>query len=324
MSKINVGIDIGKAKFDAAILFPNHKVKTKKFENKLSGFPAFIDWLKKHEALDAHLCLEATGAYSEALSIYLFERNHQVSVVNPAKIKGFAQSELSRNKTDKADAQLIARFCRAMEPPFWQPKPQHIRELGDWLRRLQVLQDLHQQEANRLDVASACVRPSIQAIMKRLQKEIYQVKQRIKAHIDQHSDLRNKQQLLETIPGIGEATIAQVLAFMGNVEDFDNAKKMAAFVGLNPKQRQSGSSVKGRTRLSKTGDSNLRKAFYMPALCAKRYNPIIKTFYDRLEATGKPPMLIIGAVMRKLVHIIYGVLKSGKAFDAQWAASCAS
>jgi len=319
MSKIIVGIDISKAKFDAALLFQNNKVKTKKFENKMSGFVELIEWLKKHEALDSHVCLEATGVYSEALAIYLCELNHKVSVVNPAQIKGFSQSELARNKTDKADAQLIARFCRAMDPSLWQPKPQHIRELGDWVRRLQGLQDLYQQEANRLDVAAACVRSSIKAIMKRLKKEIEQVKKKIKAHIDEYPDLRDKRQLLETIPGMGEATIAQVLAFIGNIEDFENARQLAAFVGLNPKQRQSGSSVQGRTRLSKIGDANLRKAFYMPAVVAKRYNPIIKAFCERLEAAGKPTMLIIGAAMRKLVHIIYGVLKSGKAFDANWA-----
>ncbi len=319
MSKISVGIDISKAKFDAAILFSDNKVKTKKFENKAGGFVELMDWLKKHEALDSHVYLEATGVYGEALSIYLYELRNKVSVVNPSRIKGFAQSELTRNKTDKADAQLIARFCRAMDPPLWQPKPEHIRELGDWVRRLQVLQDLYQQEANRLDVASTCIKASIRAIMKRLEKEIEQVKKKIKEHIDQHPDLRDKQQLLETIPGIGEATIRQVLAFMANIEDFKSAKQMAAFVGLNPKQRQSGSSVQGRTRLSKIGDANLRKAFYMPAITAKRYNPIIKAFCERLQAAGKPPMLIIGAAMRKLVHIIYGVLKSGKAFDANWA-----
>jgi len=319
MLNVVVGIDISKTKFDAAILFSDNKVKTKKFENKLSGFSELISWLKKHEAVDLHVCLEATGVYSEALAIYLSEIGHKVSVVNPAKIKGFAQSELARNKTDKADARLIARFCRAMNPPLWQPKPHHIRELGDWVHRLQGLQNLHQQEVNRLDVASACVKGSILAIIKHLKKEIEQVKKKIRTHIERNSDLQAKKQLLETIPGIGEATIAQVLAFISNIEDFENARQVAAFVGLNPKQRQSESSMQGRTRLSKIGDANLRKAFYMPAVVAKRYNPIIKAFCERLEAAGKPTMLIIGAAMRKLIHIIYGVLKSGKAFDANWA-----
>ena len=320
MSNTSVGIDISKAKFDAAILFSNNKVKTKKFDNKHSGFAELIEWLKKHEVLEPHVCLEATGVYGEALAAYFFENSYKVSVVNPAQIKGFAQSELARTKTDKADSQLIARFCRAINPPLWQPKPLHIRELHAWVRRLESLQALYWQEANRLEVAPLCIHSSIKTIVKRLEKEIERVKKKIKDHIEQHPDLRDKRQLLETIPGIGEATIAQVLAFIGNIEDFENARQLAAFVGLNPKQRQSGTSVQGRTRLSKIGDANLRKAFYMPAVVSKRYNPIIKAFCERLEAAGKPTMLIIGAAMRKLVHIIYGVLKSGKAFDAHWAA----
>ncbi len=318
MSKINVGIDISKAKFDAAISFENNQCKTKKFENKLSGFSELMEWLKKHDALNAHVCLEATGIYGEALATYLFEADCLVSVVNPVKIKGFAQSELSRNKTDKADAQLIARFCRAMNPSLWKPEPRHVRALGDWVHRLEGLQDLYQQETNRLEAAtSAGIKASIEAMIKHLEKEIVVVKKQINAHIDQNSDLREKKRLLETIPGVGEATIAQVLAFIGNIEDFKNAKQLAAFVGLNPKQRQSGTSVNGRTRLSKIGDARLRKALYFPAIVARQHNPTIKAFIARLKASGKPSMLIIGAAMRKLVHIIYGVLKSGKAFDAQ-------
>lgn len=317
MSNISVGVDISKAKFDTAILFSDDKVKTKKFENKRAGFAEMLAWLKKHEALEAHICMEATGVYGEALATYLSEAGCGVSIVNPAQIKGFAQCELVRTKTDKVDSQLIARFCKTMHPPLWQPKPQSIRELQAWVRRLESIQSLYQQEVNRLEIAPLCVQSSIKTLVKRLEKEIRKVKTKIKEHIEQHPELRDKKQLLETIPGIGEATIAQVLAFMSNIQDFKNAKQLAAFVGLNPKHRQSGSSVQGRTRLSKVGDARLRKAFYMPALTAKRYNPIIKNFCIRLELAGKPAMVIIGAVMRKLVHMVYGVLKTGKAFNEQ-------
>jgi len=322
MSNITVGVDISKAKFDAAILFSNNKVKTKKFENKRSGFSGLIEWLKKYKALKAHICLEATGIYSEGLATYLFEAGLKVSVVNPVRIKGFAQSELTRTKTDKADSQLIARFCQAINPVFWQPKPQHIQELQAFVRRLENLQNLWQQETNRLEAAPSCVQSSIKTIVKHLKKEIENIKKMIKDYIENHSNLRDKQKLLETIPGIGEATISQVLAFMSNIEDFKNAKQLAAFVGLNPKQRQSGTSIQGRARLSKIGDSRLRKVFYMPAVVAKNHNPIIKDFCNRLKAAGKSPMLIIGAVMRKLVHLIYGVLKSGRPFDINLAKKC--
>jgi transposase len=316
MSKLFLGVDISKVSFDVALLFLDGKVKTKKFSNNTKGFSQLIEWLNRHKAHDLHICMEATGIYSEALATFLFDLGYIVSVVNPAQIKGFAQSELARNKTDRADSQVIARFCRAINPKPWQPKPLHIRELQALVRRLEALQNMLQQEDNRKEVSSKVVQSSIESVRKKLEKEISIVKDKIRDHINNHPDLRDKGRLLKTIPGVGEATIAQVLAFIGNIEDFKNAKQLAAFVGLNPKQRQSGSSVNGRTRLSKVGNSNLRKAFFMPAVSAKRYNPIIRSFCEKLKASGKPTMLIVGAAMRKLVHIIFGVLKSGKPFDA--------
>ena len=137
----------------------------------------------------------------------------------------------------------------------------------------------------------------------------------IKNHIKKHEDLKNKSDLIQSIPGVGGATAPKVLSFLYDISKFKNAKEVAAFLGLNTRQRQSGSSVNGRTRLSKTGDSALRKAFYMPAVVAMRHNPILKEFKDRLEKAGKCKMVIIGAVMRKLVHIIYGVLKNKTAFN---------
>lgn len=159
----------------------------------------------------------------------------------------------------------------------------------------------------------------IEAVQKRLAEEIAAVKKAIREQIESNSDLKNKQRLFETIPGVGEGTIAQVLAFIGNVEDFKSAKQLAAFLGLNTKHRQSGTSIRGQSRISKTGDSHLRKSFYMPSMSAKKHNPIIKSFCERLQVAGKPPMVIIIAAMRKLVHFIYGVLKSRKAFDSKWA-----
>jgi len=315
MSKVVLGIDISKSQFDVALLL-NSKFKHKKFDNKEKGFLQLVEWLNQYQIHELHICMESTGTYGEALATYLFDTGYKVSVVNPAQIKGFSQSELSRTKTDQADAKLIARFCYAMNPKYWAPKPPNIRVLQALVHRLESLQSMYYQENNRLDVASNTVKPSIESVMAKLSEEIAAVKEKIRNHIDQNPDLRQKQLLLDTIPGIGEATIAQILAFIGNVEDFKSAKQLAAFVGLNPKQHRSGSSVIGRTRLSKVGSSSLRKAFYMPALVAKRFNPVVKVFCDRLIGAGKPTRLVLGAAMRKLIHIIYGVLKSEKPFNA--------
>lgn len=315
MSKANLGIDISKTKFDAALLLGDRKIKNKQFENNTEGFIKLSEWLNKLEVEDLHVCMEATGIYGEALANYLFEKGHRVSVVNALQIKGFAQSQLSRTKTDKADAQLIACFCKAIQPKAWKPEPKHIRDLQAWVNRWEALKTMYQQEKNRLGVAPEATRHSIAEMCETIGKQIEAARQKIKEHIHQHPDLQRKQTLLDSIPGIGEATIAQVIAFIGNPKAFRNAKQLAAFVGLNPKHCLSGSSVRGRTRLSKMGDCNLRKTFYMPAVVARRYNPIIATFCQRLKQAGKSNMVIIGATMRKLLHIIYGVLKSGKPFD---------
>ena len=314
MSNIILGIDISKATFDVALLNDN-KVKTKKFNNTTKGFFELKQWLGSKSIHTAHACMEATGGYGLKLAEYLYDNNFKVSVVNPARVKGFSMSKLSRVKTDKADCELIAYFCQAMQPDLWQPTPLHIQELQQWVRRLDSLIANKIQENNRLDEASDNVAINISTHVEFLDKQIKEVEKLISNHIKRHQDLNDKSKLLASIPGIGEKTIAKVLAFLGNVGDFDSAKQVAAFVGLNPKPRQSGSSVRGVGRISKTGDSDLRKAFYMPAVTAIRFNPIIKDFAKRLSSAGKSKMIVVIASMRKLLHIIYGVLKNETPFD---------
>lgn len=153
-----------------------------------------------------------------------------------------------------------------------------------------------------------------------LTQQLKTIREAITKHINRHPDLRDKRDLLDSIPGLGEATIMQILTFMAEAS-FDNAKQVAAYLGLNPKRQESGSSVHGRARLSKTGDARLRTAFYLPAIVAMRFNPAIKAFSQCLLAAGKPKMLVVGACMRKLAHIVFGVLKSGAKFDPERASS---
>ena len=315
---ISLGIDVSKKNFDVA-LYKNNKFKHKKFTNDVKGFELLVDWLTQNEALSAHVCLEATGIYGESLSEFLFDEDLSVSIVNPARIKGFAQSELLRTKTDKMDAGLIARFCAAMKPSLWTPQPLEIRQLRNLVRRLEALQAMHQQECNRLEAASGVIEEQLQRHIDFLQKEIRDTKKLIKQHIDNNPDLKKKKTLLESIPGIGEATINVILSEFSHINQFKNAKALAAFIGVAPRIRQSGSSLRGRGMMSKTGRSKLRKAFFMPAMVALRYNPIIKELNIRLTENGKSKMAIIGAAMRKLVHIIYGVLKNNTPFDVKMA-----
>jgi transposase len=308
-----LGLDIAKAKFDAALLV-GEKFKTKIFANDATGFAALSAWLAGQQVSTVPVCLEATGTYGLAVATYLHDQGHPVSIVNPAQIKAFAATLLTRNKTDRADARLIARFGALHQPAPWQPPPPEIRRLQALVRRLEALQEMQQQEQNRLDSADPAVAATIVRHLAFLRAEIAAVRQQIRDHIDQHPDLRRQQGLLDSIPGIGEATIAQILAFL-STQTFTSARQVAAFVGLSPQQRQSGSSVRGKTRISKTGRANLRRALYMPALVAARHNPVVSAFCDRLAAAGKPKMVIAVAAMRKLLHIAYGVLKSGKPFN---------
>ena len=316
--KTTLGIDVSKQKFDVALLREN-KLKHKKFSNNLKGHDALLAWLQQQNASNVHVCMEATGIYGEALAEHLSDAGLAVSIVNPARVKGFAQSEQLRTKTDKVDAGVIARFCAALEPGLWQPQPPEIRQLRDLVRRLEALNAMHQQEANRLEGADGFIAEQLQDHLDYLNREIKKVKKLIRQHIDNHPDLKHRKALLESIPGIGEATINVILSEFGTITQFKNAKALAAFIGVAPKIRQSGTSLRGRGTMSKMGRSALRKAFFMPALVALRYNPVLIELKARLTRAGKPKMAIVGAAMRKLVHIIYGVLKNGVPFDEKFA-----
>jgi transposase len=312
MSKAILGIDVAKKKLDVALIFSD-KVLVKKFDNAVKGFKLLQGWLMSLHLEQVHACLEATGAYSEALAEFLHERGHLVSVVNPLRIKGFAKSDLQRNKTDTADARTIAEFCLAIDPEEWHPLPPEIKQLQALTRRIESLQGILNSEQNRLELAASEVRPSLKRIIRTLEKEIELVQDLIKEHIDNHPDLKGQSDLLQSIPGIGEKT-AQVL--LGELEfaAFPSARALAAHSGVTPQKFQSGTSV-DRTRLSKLGNGRIRKALYFPAIVAAKHNRIVKEFASRLSQKGKTPMQVICASMRQLLHIAFGVLKHNRPFD---------
>ena len=317
MSSPILGIDIAKQKMEVALLISN-KVKNKSFDNSPEGFEGLAVWLRKLGIERVHACLEATGNYGEDLAIFLHEAGHIVSIVNPARIKGFAQSELVRTKNDKVDAGLIARFCLAMKPSPWVPPSLEIRALRALIRRVDSLMDMLTQEKNRLDTAHESVIPLIRGHLDYLERENEKIRDQITDLIDRNPNLKRKKDLLASIPGIGKTTIATLLAELDDLEKFQQVRQLVAFIGLAPRETISGSSIKGKPRLCKTGHARLRKALYMPALVSIRYNPLMITFYQRLKEKGKNGKVIVCAIMRKLVHLIFGVLKSGKMFDPNY------
>jgi len=272
-----VGIDVAKSKLDVAMLDEYGKLKSHVFTNDAKGHAALMTWLMQRCGSQQHMrvCMEATGCYGEALAISLADAGWCVSVVNPARIKGFAQSELVRNKTDRADAALLARFGQALRPEPWVAPSLEVRQLRALVDRLHSLKEMHQQEANRLEAAmnQTGMRESIESHMKWLQAD---------------------------------------------VRRFKNAKALAAFIGVTPRLKLSGSSVRGRSMISRSGHAAIRHALYMPALVALKHNPIVKTFGERLKNAGMAPKAVVAACMHKLVHLIYGILKSGTAFNANF------
>lgn len=314
-----LGIDIAKAKFAAALLTPDGKIRHKSCANTPAGFADLAAWLQRQQVDHVHAGLEATGTYGEAVATWLHDAGHVVSVINPTIIHAYARTQLARSKTDRLDAELIARFTATQHPLAWTPPAPEIRQLQALVRRLDALQGMRIQELNRLEAGAlvADVRISIEAVLANLDAQIAHVKQLIRAHLDRYPGLRAQCDLLTTIPGIGEATAAVLIAELFD-KSYASARQAAAFAGLVPRLIESGT-LRGRSRLSKIGPGRLRKALYMPAVAALRWNPTIRAVRARLQAAGKPPMVIVGAAMRKLIHLAYGVLKSGKAYEPTYA-----
>lgn len=318
MHPLQLGIDVAKAKLDCALRLTSGKFRHKVVDNTPAGFKTLDDWLTKESAAGLQVCMEATGIYWEAVAEHLAARPETtVSVVNPAQIKAFGASRMVRTKTDKVDAKLIAQFCAERTPEPWQAPTPAERTLRALVLRLDALQTMRTQESNRLEVARESVAEGIAKHLTWLDDEIARLRKAIRDHIDNDPTLRDKHRLLDSIPGLGERTTAVLLAFLAEPARFENARQVAAFAGLDPRQHESGSSVRGKPRLSKVGHSFLRKALYMPAMVALYRTDWGKVFRERLASQGKPPMLIIGAMMRKLVQVSYGVLKSGQTFQPE-------
>lgn len=315
MEYLYVGIDIAKATFVASFKL-NESYQTKSFDNKETGFTAFLLWLEKQCDSTYHCCMEATGKYCYKLALFLYKHDHKVSIVNPAQVKYFMKTKLSRTKTDDVDAQSIRDFCDLLKPKAWNPPTREVEKLRMLVNRVDVLNKLLLQENNRLELVDEIVENSIFEHIEYLKKSVVELEVQINEHVSSSTKLNQEVQLLETIPGIATKTACKTLAYLGSIDNFDSPKKLAAFIGLAPQISQSGSSL-NRTTLSKTGNSDWRKSYYMPAMVAVRFNPIIKKFYDRLISNGKPKKVALCAAMRKLVHIIYGVLKSQKPFNPE-------
>ena len=325
MTNSIIGIDVSKAKIDVAWLKDpvGLKIKSKVFDNNPAGFAVLMDWITHNidqPVNNIHCVMEATGIYHEPLAFWLHDRGFCVSIENPAHVKNFARSLGIVHKTDKKDSFVLARYGSVVKPAYWIPEAKNIRELKALLARLEALEEDLIREENRLEKtefseATPVVTESIRSMIQHLRAERDKLDKDIDDHIDRHPDLKQDQELLLSIPAIGKVTSRIMLSVIRG-KQFESASQCAAFLGLIPKQQESGV-FRGRTTLSKKGNPLIRAKLYMAAIVAGTYNPCIKMQKERLLKNGKSKMQALGAAMRKLVHICFGVLKNQTKYSQQ-------
>lgn len=315
-----LGIDIAKATFTITLLSDGHAPQQGTFDNDEAGIARLLNWLKKRRVKQLHACMEATSIYWEEVAEALDAAGYRVSVVNPARIKGFAQSQLRREKNDPLDSLVIAQFCQMHQPDPWQPPTPAQRQLRDLMRHRDRLVTERTRLSNQ---RGSCRQPYVQQSLERLltqvEQELAQLKAELERLVAQHPDLKRNCDLLCSIPGVGRITALTILAEMPHLRHYDDAKAAAADAGLTPSHFVSGHSVHRRPRLSKIGKAGLRAKLFFPAMTALRFNPLLKAFADRLFKLGKPYQVVCAAVMRKLLHLAYGVLKHQSPFDPHFA-----
>lgn len=322
-----IGIDVSKAKLDCSLLMDvtNNKRKSKIVINSTTGISDLLAWTNKQNAPndELHAILEGTGVYHEKAAQALHDAGVRVSIVNPAQVRNFAFGLAIRNKTDGMDSFVLARYGALVQPKVWIPPSQEARTLQALLKRREAIaQDLI-RENNRLEKADSTdtpiiIRQSITDSIEFLKTQLTKIKQDIDDHTNNHTNLKEDLELLQSIPAVGPQVSNHLLAVIHN-HDFDTSEKLTAYLGLVPVQRQSGSSISGRTHISKAGPPHIRAILFMAAITATRYNSHIKALYLRLLEGGKSKRSALCAAMRKLVQLCFGVLKTRQSYQENYA-----
>lgn len=324
-----VGIDIAKDDFALALARADGKEASDvvTFDNTRKGFEEMTQWLQARQVTlhQLHVVLEPTGGFELALACWLVDRQADVCVVNPYAAKQFAKSHLRRNKTDAEDAKSLRQM--GVERPTmrrWTPPTDSALKIRQLHRRSRQLSKMIQQEKNRRQTPqlSDFERQSIDGILERLETELQSVDEELERVVSSDEELSRQRELLRSIPCVGRVISLLALALIGGrIDRFASARQLAAFAGVTPRQHQSGSTIRGRTTMSKVGDNRLRAALWRPAQTAKRHNPVVKKFVDRLRTRDptKGEDCLTGAAMHKMVRLMYGVLANDAPFDPNWA-----
>lgn len=327
MTRQVIGVDVAKRKLQAGWLVDaqRHRIKPKAVVNTREGWQTLLEWAQRYTGASPeqlHFILEPTNVYHEGVAEYLHEAGAVVSLVNPRQLRDFARSLGVRSKTDSHDRRVLAVFGWQYAPQAWEPLPPEAKHLQQLLRRLDAVEADLQREQNRLETAEIQGNQEVIAshrnVIASLQEQRKRLRRQIDDHIDGHPQLRNDAKLLETIPGVGKHMRRELTALFAAYR-FRTADQAAAYLGLHVVADESGEITKARPRLAKNGSARLRAKLYMPAIVAKRHNPRIHALYTRLCAQGKAKKTAIGAAMRKLIHIAFGVVKHQQPYDPQHA-----
>ena len=323
---IELGIDVSKAKLDCTLLLDVNtlRCRSKSVPNTLEGVKALLQWTERHSGggpEQVRAALEPTGVYHEAAALALHEAGVHVFVVNPAQLRDFAKGHAVRTKTDAKDSLVLALCAAQVKLIPWQPAPVEIRELRALMSRLDAVEgelraELNRQEKAQIAADPALVLRSIAQAISFWQAERERLQRAIEEHIDRHPGLKSEQERLLSIPAVGEKTANRMLCML-HAGQFRSASQLAAYLGLVPVEHQSGTSIRGRPRLSKAGNARVRAALYMAAVTAIRHNPDVRALYERLLTRGKAKMSALCAAMRKLVHICFGVFKNAQPYRPQ-------
>lgn len=270
--------------------------------------------------------MEATGRYGEALCLHLFAAGWTLHVINPARVAHYAKSLGVRSKTDAVDAAVIARFCRANAGSLvaWKPAPAPVAALRGLLRRRASLMRVLTAEKNTRaalpDHADTALVRSCERHIGFLAGEIVDLDAAMGAIVKTDDTLRAHERRLRAIKGVGALTALELLAHVLS-HDFAKARQCAAHAGVTPAHRQSGTSLNAPSRISRRGDAHIRRALYMPALSMLSREGPMRDWARGLVSRGKAPMAAVCAIMRKLLHIAFGIIKSGKDYDPSLAFS---
>jgi transposase len=318
-----VGVDVGAKELVVAIERNGTRESGIVFANDADGHRRLIRWATKKGAT-VQVVLESTGVYGLDLAFALHRAKRvAVMVANPRAIAAFAKASLQRSKTDALDAETILEFSMRMPFVPWNPPAPSILELRSLSRRIEAMSKTVTQEKNRLhanqqsEELSDFVKQDIRELVELLEGRIDRLRKQALLVIDQSPELAKAFGHLTSVKGIADAVGIQLLAELGTLPKDMTTRQWVAHAGLDPRQHQSGTSVHKPARISKTGNAHLRRALFLPAMVASRWEPNVKAFYEKMIAKGKTKMQALVAVMRKLLHAIYGMLRHDRDFDGE-------